>query len=45
MKYRTCVAITENNPKKLAIIVKNTLLTNIQIVKCTGHYTSWNKNK
>ncbi len=25
MKYRTCVAITENNPKKLAIIVKNTL--------------------
>ena len=25
MKYKTCTAITENNPKKLAIIVKNTL--------------------
>ena len=25
MKYKTCVAIAENNPKKLAIIVKNAL--------------------
>ena len=25
MKYKTCVAIAEKNPKKLAIIVKNTL--------------------
>ena len=25
MKYKTCVSITENNPKKLALLVKNTL--------------------
>ena len=25
MKYKTCVVITENNPKKLTVIIKNTL--------------------